>query len=439
MWFPKQPAEKIGVNGLVQSIEKAILEQQLKVGDRLPPQRILAYKLKVNPTTVSRAYQRAAEKGLVGGQIGRGTYVLAQSNAALFNRCLLEQQQGVIDLSINKLECDETLLKINQRIYADNVFFQQPLYFEYIGAGVIQRYQLAITQWLQRARDIDFQAQQILPLPSCQYAIHFIFSKLLKRGDLIIVEQFTAPGIIAAAKQHGLRLFTCKCDDQGLIPSALASTIKQTNSKVLITVPSNQSPLGTTQSEQRRRELAQVIKEQQLLVIEEDIYGMYSKPAPLAKYAPENTLLLSGFSKCLSGGHKAAFIASRHPMLENLAKHVIETVWLVSSSATSHIISAIENKHLDAAIKHVSAKIQTKNLLLNTIMHSDLNLSNPHHWIESNDEFIQQAAQAGVILAHSDNFSVTGGTEKAVFYRLGVSSIDIDKIKKAAIVLAGLK
>ena len=79
MWIPEKNSSqaKMGVNDLVHAIEKAITEQQLKVGDRLPPQRILAYSLNVNPTTVSRAYRRAAEKGLIGGQIGRGTYVLA--------------------------------------------------------------------------------------------------------------------------------------------------------------------------------------------------------------------------------------------------------------------------------------------------------------------------------------------------------------------------
>ena len=283
-------------------------------------------------------------------------------------RCLLSQQQDVIDLSINKLECDTTLLKVNQKINAVNIFSNQSEYYEYIPQGLISRYQLAVSQWLARSRQIEFPAENILPIPSCQYAIHFIFSQLLKRGQVIIVEEFTAPGIIAAAKQQGLRLFTCKCDEEGLMPDALNSLLKQTNSGTLITVPSNQSPLGTTQSENRRKALAKIIIQHDLLVIEEDIYGMFSKPAPLAKYAPLNTLLLSGFSKCLSGGHKAAFIASHHPVLAKLAEQVIETVWLVSSSAASHIITAIENNYLDDAIKHVALKNHNKNKILNNIM-----------------------------------------------------------------------
>jgi len=438
VWLPQINERKMGAQELVQSIEKSILDQTLAVGERLPPQRILAYKLGVNPTTVSRAYRRAAEKGLVGGQIGRGTYVLAQSNVALFTRCLSQQQHGVIDLSINKLECDPSLLAINQAINHANLFLAEGIYYEYMGKSLIERYQLAISQWLEHSRHISFSPEHILALPSCQYAIHFIFSHQLKRGDVVIVEQYTAPGIITAAKQHGLRLFSCKCDEQGLLPQALDSILKQTNSRTLITVPSNQSPMGTTQSQQRRKQLANIIIQHNLLVIEEDIYGMFANPAPLSKYAPEHCLLLSGFSKCLSGGHKASFIASKHPLMAKLAERVIETIWLVSASAASHIITAIENQYLDKAIAHVASSNADKNAILGKILGVTLNLNSPHHWIASSAEFIQQAASAGVILAHSDHFGVDNKS-KQVHYRIGVNGISIEKVKQAAIILAGIK
>lgn len=438
MWLPQHNQGKMGVNQLVKAIEQAISDQSLKIGDRLPPQRILAYKLDINPTTVSRAYKRAAEKGLVGGQIGRGTYVLPQSNVALFARCMLEQQQQIIDFSINKLQCDNRLLKINQHIQEANLFLEQAVHYEYINEQLIQRYQLAICQWLDNSRDLQLNQTQILPIPSCQYAIHFIFSRLLKRGDVVIVEQHTAPGIISAAKAHGLRLFGCQCDEQGLIPKRLSSLIKQTNSGTLITVPSNQSPTGTTQSKERRQALADVIIKHDLLVIEEDIYGMFASPAPLAKYAPKHTLVLSGFSKCLSGGHKAAFIASAHPILSKLSERVIETVWLVSSSAVSHIVTAIENHYLDAAIKHVSAHTREKNKVLSNTLNLDLCLDNPHHWIASNNEFIASAARAGVLLAHSDNFSVDNKESSKIHFRMSTNSVSIQNVNKAALILSSL-
>ena len=438
MWLPQETNEKHGVNSLVAAIEKAIFSQHLKIGERLPPQRILAYKLNVNPTTVSRAYQRAAQKGLVGGQIGRGTYVLAQSNAALFSQVLSERQEGVIDLSINKLPCDDTILAINKAVDLANYYRDTPQYYEYIDQALIARYQLAVAQWLERSRDIRFDSENILAIPSCQYAVHFIFKQCLTPGSVIIVEQFTAPGIIAAAKEYGLRLFTCKCDDQGLIPESLDSVITQTNAKLLITIPSNQSPMGTTLSTERRQALAKVIIKRDILTIEEDIYGMFATPPPLAKYAPQHTLLVSGFSKCLSGGHKISFIATAHPVLKQLQKKIIETLWLISSSSASHIVTALEHQFIEQAIAHVNKNNVNKNRLINSVMNLSVAHTNPHHWLPCSQNFVQRAADHGIKLAHQENFAVTQDQQQSQHYRLSVHSVSEEHLKSAAITLAKL-
>ncbi len=62
---------------LVDAIAQAIESGTLKVGDRLPPQRRLAWKLGLNPSTTQQAYREAAARHLVAGEVGRGTYVLA--------------------------------------------------------------------------------------------------------------------------------------------------------------------------------------------------------------------------------------------------------------------------------------------------------------------------------------------------------------------------
>src|SRR6201991_781504 len=47
----------------------------LNPGDRLPTHRDLAYRLGVTVGTVSRAYAEAERRGLIGGEVGRGTFV----------------------------------------------------------------------------------------------------------------------------------------------------------------------------------------------------------------------------------------------------------------------------------------------------------------------------------------------------------------------------
>ncbi len=63
---------------LADRIERDIDAGILPPGAKLPPQRHLAFDIGVTIGTVSRAYALARERGLVSGEVGRGTYVRAR-------------------------------------------------------------------------------------------------------------------------------------------------------------------------------------------------------------------------------------------------------------------------------------------------------------------------------------------------------------------------
>lgn len=68
---------------IVEQIERRILNGDLKVGDQLPPERELAEQFHVSRTAVREAVKTLHEKGLVEIQLGRGTFVTADSNRAM--------------------------------------------------------------------------------------------------------------------------------------------------------------------------------------------------------------------------------------------------------------------------------------------------------------------------------------------------------------------
>ncbi len=65
---------------MANAIEEAIVDGALPAGQKLPPQRNLAFDLKVTIGTIGRAYALAHERGLVTGEVGRGTYVLGSQD-----------------------------------------------------------------------------------------------------------------------------------------------------------------------------------------------------------------------------------------------------------------------------------------------------------------------------------------------------------------------
>ena len=77
----------------------------LNPGDRLPTHRDLAYRLGVTVGTVSRAYAEAERRGLIGGEVGRGTFVRPDARRRKTQAVIdIEAPLGVpqiIDLSVN--------------------------------------------------------------------------------------------------------------------------------------------------------------------------------------------------------------------------------------------------------------------------------------------------------------------------------------------------
>ena len=102
MWAPnlagRNPVKYLAI---VEALAESVEAGDLQPGTQLPTHRELAWRLRVNVSTVTQAYREAARRHLVSGEIGRGTYVLADSReAALFKLKELDRAE-VIDLSTN--------------------------------------------------------------------------------------------------------------------------------------------------------------------------------------------------------------------------------------------------------------------------------------------------------------------------------------------------
>lgn len=83
---------------IADAISDALANGQLSGGMQLPTQRELARRLNVTIGTVSRAYQEAEKRGLVSGEVGRGTYIreTAASSSTPATDIAPEEKAGVI-------------------------------------------------------------------------------------------------------------------------------------------------------------------------------------------------------------------------------------------------------------------------------------------------------------------------------------------------------
>lgn len=98
------------------------------------------------------------------------------------------------------------------------------------------------------------------------------------RGDTILTERFTYPGLLAAANLLGVRTHGVEMDDSGLRPEHLELILRTWDEArgprptVLYTIPSGQNPTGATQPLQRKEAIYQLAEEYDLVLIEDDPY-----------------------------------------------------------------------------------------------------------------------------------------------------------------------
>src|SRR4029077_5133914 len=84
---------------LADAVASEIANGGLKPGDRLPPQRSFAYERKIAVSTASRVYTELLRRGLVVGEVGRGTFISGQAPRAITS--LTEPRDARIDLEVN--------------------------------------------------------------------------------------------------------------------------------------------------------------------------------------------------------------------------------------------------------------------------------------------------------------------------------------------------
>ena len=94
---------------IIQQIEQRILNGDLKVGDRLPPERELAEQFGVSRTAVREAVKALRQKGLVEIQPGRGTFITNGASHVVRDSFSLLMRIGGTDGSANLVEVREII------------------------------------------------------------------------------------------------------------------------------------------------------------------------------------------------------------------------------------------------------------------------------------------------------------------------------------------
>ncbi|MEJ7819154.1 MAG: PLP-dependent aminotransferase family protein [Rubrobacteraceae bacterium] len=121
--------------------------------------------------------------------------------------------------------------------------------------------------------------EEVFTTTGAQQALDLVARVFLDEGDAVLCEGPTYAGALNAFAAYRPRVLHVPMDRSGMIPvaarEALARARKQgIHTKFIYTVPNFQNPTGVTMAAERRRELLEIAREFDLVIVEDNPYGM---------------------------------------------------------------------------------------------------------------------------------------------------------------------
>lgn len=421
MWVPELVEDgRPRYLALVDAIASAIECGTLKVGDRLPPQRRLAWKLGLNPSTTQQAYREAAARHLVAGEVGRGTYVLAGSQEATLFRLKQHDPHGtLIDLSTNVPVADPTNQDLHLSLQALLAQRQSQLLDHYLGPQQLLLGRLQGARWLAN-RGLTLAADELLLCAGAQHGLTLLLQSLCQAGEPVMLEALTAPGIKAACRQLRLPVHGVALDTQGLRPDELDRVARASGARVLVTTPTLHNPTGACMDDARRQAIAEVVKRLGLLVIEDDVYGALSDRPPLYPLLGEHGVLISSLSKTVAAGLRLGWIVADPRLLDQVDPHAKASHWSISPLNLQVACQWIEDGTAARRLAWQRTEVCERWRLARKVLGSALcNASEPapHAWVAASrgaDRVIAQCRAQHVEIVPASVFAVGAGQEQAV-------------------------
>ena len=214
-WTPNLDPQLPRYLAIAQAIAADLESGRLSPGDRLPTHRELAWQLGVTVGTVTRAYQEAERRGLLSGEVGRGSFLRDPLGGR--GRTVTAGERGPLDLQMavpprvcSPAEFDQALM----RLMADPSRLD---HLDYPPVAGLPEHREMARSWLRRA-GVDVPANQIALTSGAQHGLLAILATIARGGDSLLVEPLTYPTVQPIARQIGLRLEPLMADSEGILP-----------------------------------------------------------------------------------------------------------------------------------------------------------------------------------------------------------------------------
>ncbi|KAM4836771.1 kynurenine/alpha-aminoadipate aminotransferase, mitochondrial isoform 2-T2 [Thomomys bottae] len=208
----------------------------------------------------------------------------------------------------------------------------------------------------------------------CQDGLCKVFEMIINPGDTILLNEPVYPGTIQALTPLGGNIINVPSDEYGIIPSSLREILskwkpedskdpKKNTPKFLYTIPNGNNPTGNSLTAERKKDIYELARKYDFLIIEDDPYYFlqFSKPwAPTFLSMDVDGRVIRGdsFSKVLSSGLRIGFITGPKPLIERIILHNQVSVINACSFAQFMVLQLLHQWGEEGFWAHINRTIE---------------------------------------------------------------------------------
>ena len=380
-WAPNHKDSMPLYRQIIEYIKNKITLGEWPIHSKLPPQRRLAHILQVNRSTLTIALDELIADGLLETRAGSGTWVanntwsvLASTPTVNWNSYLdkgLYLPNLQIIQEINQAEFKPNMIRLGTgelspeffpRDMMNSILRNLPerinsLGYEEPKGLLFLRQQIRI---YLRSLGIDTSVSSIMIVSGALQALQLICSSLLPKDSTILLEKPSYLFSLKLFQSMNMQFSGIPLDKEGIELAPIAFQKQHKNANLLYTIPCFHNPTGIVMTKQRRRDLLHLCQQEQLPVIEDDVYRelWLDSPPPIPLKALEReglVLYIGSLSKSLSPGLRIGWIVGPEPVIERLADVKMQNDYGSSSlsqwTAAEWFASGLYQQHLEEVRK----------------------------------------------------------------------------------------
>ena len=306
-----------------------------------------------------------------------------------------------------------------------------------------------LREWLAERHGVE-PSRVVITSGSLQGFV-FLAEQLVRPGTRVLVEAPTYDRPLKILTRLGAEIVTVPMDEEGLIPDELP----EGDFAFLYTIPTFQNPSGRTLSVERRRRLAELAVERNLLVLEDDPYGLVrydGEPLPsvFELAGSEQIAYCSSFSKTIAPGVRVGWYVLPPQLAAEIEALAVSTYISPPYLSQATVLEFLRRDSFGPNLERVNGLLrERRDAMLDALareLPEDASWTRPEGgyfvWVElpsgpPSGELLAEAEEAGVTFVKGSDFFPGGrGGEHAL--RLAFSFVSPEEIAEGVSTLGGL-